>query len=47
MENCLCAGDPYLDCEGETTDRAHGERLCSAHWGAYVMLMAFPVKAKA
>jgi hypothetical protein len=44
MNECLCAGDPYLDCEGEALDRVNGETLCPAHWGAAVMLMSLPTK---
>lgn len=44
MNECLCAGDPHLDCEGEALDRENGETLCPAHWGATVMLMALPTK---
>jgi len=38
--NCQEHGDVYLDCEGDRKDRANGEALCSAHWGAYIVKLA-------
>lgn len=43
MKDCQEHGDVYLDCEGECHDRANGEELCSAHWGAYVAKLALGV----
>jgi len=42
MNKCDAHGDPYLYCEGEVAHREFvGQALCSAHFGAAVVMLAY------